>query len=277
MAPGKGKTGYSSPTTGIMRNQSQIDEDIKILHGETLSGGYTTNSEGKDKSALETLYNGYSSTDVNHLYTNWKGSDGSGDNAYVEFRIIQVGPHDNDGSAITFMATHSLPTAKQMNSTDTNKNGWIGSQMYQQTMGSYVANNLSQLKPLAVEKKSTTGNSTDGWEATSSTDDFWLLSYSELTGTSQTYFNYEGSQYDWFDGKVTNPTGANTAIAGIDKTRSGSSPAGYIYPSWFERSPRVDATDTRTFNIVYTDSKPGNYGYYREANRYYGVVPAFSL
>ncbi len=101
--------------------------------------------------------------ETGHLYTAWKSSeDVTGNktaNEFVEFRIIHVEEHDEDGSAVTFMACHALPTDKAMNNTSTNLGGWGSSNMKNTVMTDYVAKGLSGLTPAAIKptKEVTTG------------------------------------------------------------------------------------------------------------------------
>ena len=282
----------------FIKGQAQIDEDMKVLHGTA-----TQTSGGKDKAAVTTEYmnymNGLNSDGTQkqevRLYTKWNGDtkDNSGTeqaaNQYVEFRIIQVGEHDGDGSAVTFMATHSLPSAQQMNPKTeanpygTNAGGWEASYMRTTVFGEngYVQTGLSGLKDaaLTLNKKATSGSydSDKGTWVEGSTnttaDKFWLLSYSELAGEDKvSYFKNEGSQYDWCKDNVTNPTNSNPAIAGIDVTRAGSYPAGHDYSPYWLRSPYVIRSDY--FGCVY----PGGHPYcYAGAGYYMGVAPALAL
>ena len=109
---------------------------------QVLQGTLTQVSAGKDKTAVAAEYTNYmnendaegKASEV-RLYTKWYGDtkDPSGEaqdaNKWVEMRVIQVGEHDGDGSAVTFMPTHSLPTAKSINGAVTNEGGWENSVM----------------------------------------------------------------------------------------------------------------------------------------------------
>ena len=273
-----------NPEENILKTQDQIDEDMKVLHG-TLE----KTSEGKDKTAVTAEYTYYmNGKNANgeyqevRLYTKWNGSDaGDGANRWVEFRIIQVGEHDNDGSAVTFMATHSLPTAQQMNITYTSAGGWTGSEMYKAVFGNgsntegYVATGLSGLKDAVktITKKSTAGSYDTSFTDTTSSDAFWLISYSELAGEDKvSWFKNEGTQYDWCKDNVTNPTYYNPAIAGIDKTRAGSCPESSYYSWWWLRSPDVDSSDG--FGCVNTHGHLHNHA---RADDYLGVAPALAM
>ena len=142
-------------------------------------------------------------------------------------------------------------------------------------MTSYVAANMPDgftdedvLK--TVSKQDTTGG-TGSWTVSETEDSIWLMSYSELTGTAQEYAGSEGSQYAWFNGKVTNSTSANTAIANLYKTRDGSTPKnGYTY-AWL-RSPYL--TQSGSFLDVTSSGNPGSLA---GANYCLGVCPAFAM
>lgn len=170
----------------------------------------------------------------NRLYTIWNYDEVvTYANRFVEFRIIQVGAHDNDSSNVTFMATHSLPTAQLMNqgtATDpqgTNAGGWEKSYMRTTVFGDegYVQTGLSGLKDAAVtiSKKATSGSSGNWTEGSTTQDKFWLLSFSELAGenttpiTSNGYYKNEGSQYTWCKNNVTAPASKNANLTGIEK------------------------------------------------------------
>ena len=282
----------SNPESNPARNQSQIDEDMKLLHGTLTDANgnkLTTNSEGNSASAVEGIYQGYLSNEV-HLYTKWYGSttDSSGSysaNNWVEFRIIQVGQHDGDGSALTFMATHSLPEAKRMNdSSDTNSGGWYSSSL-RSAMSSYVAYYLSDLASevrntdkITAYRASTSGSWSTAATNSKTSDKFWLLSYSEVTGTthSPNYPYMEGSMYSWFSGRITNTTGSgsNPDIAGFASTRAGNSPRLKDGETWWTRTPEASSKDS--FCRINQDGTI-SVGYYNNARYYRGVVPCFTV
>lgn len=156
--------------------------------------------------------------------------------------------------------------------------------MYQtmNASGGYVMTGLSDLASAVTPvTKVSTKYASGSWASETSTDTFWLMSYSELFGENKgwipKYYKNEGSQYAWCTTNVTNPTGNNTAIKNIDKTRAGSSPAvpsGYYDTRWWGRSSYI--YNTYSFGSVDTSGDPYDY-YGIRTNRYYGVVPAFSL
>ena len=274
-------------SSGIIKPQSQIEEDMEVLRGVR-----EQTSAGKDKTAVSAEYTNYmNGKDAEgnakeiRLYTRWNGEDaGTGANQWVEFRIIQVGSHDDDGSAVTFMATHSLPTAKQMNDSATNSGGWASSAMRTSVFaeGGYVQAGLSGLKDVAktINKVAISGSHGSWVEGSTTQDKFWLMSFSELAGentapiTSYGWYKNEGSQYDWCrTNAVANFMISNVAFAGIDKTRDGSSyPVGYSDAAWWLRAP--SGNFSYSFGCVYTDGCPS---YYSSASDGLGVVPCFAL
>ncbi len=271
-------------------------ESAKSDHpGQTVDTDKGQSEIDKNQNNITTFWNNFYSKngteEESHLYAIWQEDTvQTFANRFVESRIIQVGAHDSDTSAVTFMATHSLPTAKQMNpktETDpygTNTTGWSGSAM-RTTMnadGGYVMTGLSKLSGAvkAVNKMQATYDSANSkWNDTASlsdtTDTFWLISYSEIAGEGKvSYFKNEGSQYDWCKTNVTEPTGDNTALANMDKTRDGiNESAGASTSHWWERSPNVD--NITSFGHVRTAGNPGLGDYSSYEAR--GVVPCFSM
>ena len=282
------EAGAEDPEADVIKKQDEIEEDMKVLHGTI-----TQTSAGKDKDAVSAEYTNYmNGKDAEgnakeiRLYTKWNGEDaGSGANQWVEFRIIQVGEHLNyssdvnsgDGSAVTFMATHSLPTSKQMNTSSINNTGgWTGSTMHTSVFaeGGYVQTGLSDLVShvIPVAKASTAGD-WKTWTNTTSQEKFWLISYSELAGEDKvSYFNNEGAQYEWCKTNVISPSfNYNPGIAGMDKTRAGSSPADVGNMGWWERSPELDSA--WAFGTAGTDGVLGSsYCIYTR-----GVLPCFAF
>lgn len=211
----------------------------------------------------------------NRLYTTWNYEDPSYyGNRYVEFRIIQVGEHDNDGSNVTFMATHALPALKQANYT-ASPVGWTESTLYQtmNALDGYVMTGLSNLKDavLSVTKKSVKTASGSS-SLTTSEDRFWILSYSELTGTTKKSYGYynEGTQYEYFKGKAELPENNPHDDLKIARSRSKSSE----FHSWWLRTvlsnPIIEG-------MVYV-SDEGAFSGARGISLYYeGVVPCFAM
>ncbi len=275
-----GIAGADNPEESILKTQSEIDEDMEVLHGTK-----SRTSVGLDKATVASEYtnfmngrsvDGGTAQEV-RLYTRWNGA-GANDGAirWVEFRVIHVGEHDGDKSAVTFMATHSLPTGKYMNPYFNNDGGWGSTDMRNRTIGEFVSNGLKGLESAAitVTKKATAGRCAwpaSTWSDSTTDDKFWLLSYSEVFGEagyiSSGWLRAEGTQYDWCAANVKNPMGSNAAIANLNYTRAGSNLGG----SWWLRSPIVD--NWRYFGAVNSEGS---------LNRHYaddtlGVIPAFCM
>ncbi len=298
-----------SPESNVLKTAAQIAEDMAVLHDAR-----SATSASKDKTAVTAEYTNYmqgksadSSADKEvRLYTRWNDTDATEDaDKYVEFRIIQVGEHDGDGSALTFAATHSLPAAQVMNTSKTNEGGWASSHMRTKVFGAngYVAMGLSDLVSSKVVKavNKTTAYRASGsgdWSVSSdertTSDSFWLLSNTEVFGDSSETnklisdgcFELEGSQYAWFKAEKVNAgsgwaTSGNSAIAGMYKTRSGSNSKNSESWNWWLRSPRVGGSNgsgswgdgSDTFGDVGSVGEP--YDYY--AWNAFSVVPAFAM
>ncbi|MDO4841181.1 MAG: hypothetical protein Q3982_00685 [Phoenicibacter congonensis] len=244
----------ASPDATILKTQSQIDA-LRSNPSASVSE-WTTLMQNNAR-----------------LYTFWQEDAALPyANRYVEFRIIQVGEHDNDGSAVSFMATHALPAAQQMNSEGTSVGGWTGSQLYKTVMPGYVAKGLQGISPKAVAKKSTTSTTTEDWAEITTSDTFWLLSYSEVTGSSLPYIRSEGTQYVWFADSGIKPSSSNPALAGLPKTRNGGTPASAWDLQAWSRSP--DVQFGRGFGTIDNAGYPDSTFF---ASRYYSIVPAFSF
>ena len=284
---------------GILKSQIQIDEDMAVLHGTK-----ETTSAGNNKAAVEAEYKNYmNGKNANgeaqevRLYTKWNLNDTSADaNKWVEFRIIQVGEHLNDstdatsgdGSAVTFMATHALPAAQQMNTAKTNTGGWEASTLRttMNAQNSYVMTGLSDLAPSvkAVTKKSTGGEYYNEYiddrsklTDTYTTDTFWTVSYSELCGENTVVitdtenwglYRNEGSQYSWFTNKITNVKGSNSAIENLSYTRDNTRLNVY----WWSRSFFLEKSQPYNFGGVGYNGDP-TYGV--DVTTLRAVVPAF--
>jgi hypothetical protein len=288
---GEGDLATVADAANNFRSEADVKADMAVLHGEKAA-----NNQGEDKAAVEARWSDYMGSDTGgsssshdgwtsstvHLYTRWNGDSktASDEDGWVELRVVQVGAHDSDGSAVTFMAVHSLPTGKAVNGTSssdaTTSGGWEKSEMRTTVMKDYVQANLDEGFKSAVKtvSKKTVNTSDPSSDPTvSSTDDaVWLMSYKELTGTKQSFTGDEGEQYSWFSGKVTDPTGNNAAIANLCYTRSGSIPSSLTgYYAWL-RSPCLylktyfmSASSTgNPYSNIYTHSK-------------FGVCPALAM
>ena len=192
-----------------------------------------------------------------------------------------------DGSVLSFMATHALPTAYAMNSSETSSGGWnscavrgklrSGGEIYN-NFPSDLRNNIKQVKKLTV--KDDTGDSFTAPTQTT-TDLFWLMSYRELVATGNFVKDAspnEGTTYQLCNKKkIDGETENNSVIGAMCRTRAGRSPGNL----WFS-SPTTGVTWLRApyaswgFRaIAYTPVQPGVVDYHWQADECMGVAPCF--
>ena len=236
------------PTIGKKKTATEIDKDLTILRDKNNS----------DYSKVVEEYKNFMNTDSVHLYVKWLGStvDSSGkeqiDNQYLEFRIIHVGEHDNDGSVLTFQMTHTIPTAFALGGESVKTSGWEGSvlrseiqkfgEMYKKVMGNFKT----------LTKKSMKGGVSQ--EIVETQDDFWIASATEIYGGNCSAGAAEGVQYDWFK-KVLKNAGSGADYythhyALVKKTRAGFLPLGEntydgFQGRWWTRTPEKDRNNAQ--------------------------------
>ena len=223
-----------------------------------------------------------------------KGTAGSltlSDGSNLPFRLIGI-LHDDkaDGSGrkagLTFMAWNALPKAYAMNNRSTNEGGWRDSLLRNQMNNGEIWNQFptdfqNNVTPVLKQTNNMLYGYTVGSSASATADKVWLVSYRELVPTLYDGWktsggfqalSQEGSQYEYFNGKVTNNFSGNGILSGIYKTVSGSAPLGADSNRWWERSPYPSGNGS--FLLV------GSYGdpsYYNDAYYRCSVVPAFSF
>ena len=196
---------------------STIESDMDALRDTSRS----------DYKTVKAKWDGYYNNDV-HLYATYAGGeteqaedDSTSElNKYVEFRIIQIGEHDSDRSAVTFMATHLLPSAYDSGQSA----GWGTSALCKRMNSGDIYSKFSPYfvdRVIRATKKYGTGNTT----VTSGSYRFWLFSRSELAGPTSMAPAYpitEGSQYAWCSANSIKDS-YNTGQAAIAnyKTRAG--------------------------------------------------------
>ena len=233
------------------------------------------------------LYATYEGGETEKSYNNGDASDL---NKYVEFRILEVSganghlniegvPTSTDGSVVTFMATHVLPTAYEMDELNTKYGGWEKEQLrveLQKEKGSIFKKFSSSFTDDITEVKKRNhigGGSSDPAEVgTETTDAFWLLSYSELYfkgDYSTSAPTCEGTTYQLCKDKEINVTSANSVLT--LKTRAGATPGSSdIVDSWWLRSPKVN--DLQYFLGTTPEGTP--WGSTNPSNKR-GVAPCF--
>lgn len=269
---------FYGPRSFLACNEDFVVSDPrkgKLYHALTERGFMTV---AELKTAASNVESGsYNTAFINtedecHFFTLLKSTDGSyvdpsSADSWAEFRIVHVGQHDSDGTGITFQAVHMLPKAYQMNSTATNEGGWASSELRTKMQAGGEIYNMfdSSFMDKVVDVPATSsGNSPKG--------KLWLPSYSELTGTSQQYVASDGSQFDYWNGKVTNPIDENDCLH-ITGSRSGNSVSLIELDNcWWLRTPNTQYLET--FQFV---SGSGFPSFYNDSNLLLGVVPCFSL
>ncbi|WP_137656589.1 DUF6273 domain-containing protein [Bifidobacterium moukalabense] len=264
------------------------------------------NANGLKRIATDLSENGtgsqYYAIMESNLQKDVRGSITLSDGSKLPFRLIGV-LHDDlaDGSGrkagLTFMAVNAMPKAYCMIGTmpsdnttscsgeSTNWGGWRDSRLRQWMNGGEVWNMFPQtfrdnVSTVLKQTNNMEYGNTAGSAASATSDRLWLVSYRELvptlydgwktSGGFQT-LSQEGSQYEFFKGRVTNNYSSNRILQGMYKTASGSSPAGIHYDYWWERSSHPRAS--LYFLCVGSD---GNPRYYSGLNRR-ALVPAFSF
>ena len=233
-----------------------------------------------------------------------KGTLTLSDGSNLPFQLIGI-LHDDkaDGSGkkagLTFMAWNALPKAYCMNGTmpngtvtscssdgSTNKGGWRDSNLRQWMNNGEIWNQFptdfqNNVTTVLKQTNNMDYGSTSGSAASATADRVWLVSYRELVPSIYSGWagcngfqalSQEGSQYEYFKGKVTNNYSSNSILSGIYKTVSGSAPSGASGNYWWERSPYPN--DSYIFLRVHSNGGPSsNSGAYCR----YSVVPAFSF
>ena len=220
-----------------------------------------------------------------------KGTLTLSDGSNLPFRLIGI-LHDDkaDGSGrkagLTFMAWNALPKAYAMNNNYSNKGGWRDSLLRNQMNNGEIWNQFptdfqNNVTPVLKQTNNMYYGNAVGSSASATADKVWLVSYRELVPTLYNGWktsggfqalSQEGSQYEYFNGKVTNNYSGNGILSGIYNAVSGSAPVGASNGSWWERSPDPDGDNY--FLLVSSNGDPSDdhYAYYRCS-----VVPAFSF
>ena len=209
------------------------------------------------------------------------------DGTTLTYRIIGIA-HDDlaDGSGkagLTFQAIHSLAKAYRMNATATNTGGWEASELRASMNSGEIWNLLPadlQGSIATVNKMTHNVSGSDvnkNVAVTETNDELFILSYAEYVPTSCWASSYpwtaqEGSQYEYWAGKVMNNSGSNMCLANLYKTAEDKTPTGAHDTFCWERSTCLYSTDY--FFGVYSNGNPiVSYGYF--ASYQYSVAPAW--
>lgn len=295
---------------GVATSTALADEPAKCNTSadKVCYAGY--NANGLKTIANDLSVNGKSSKYYAKMHDNLtndvKGTITLKDGSSLPFRLIGI-LHDDlaDGSGrkagLTFMAVNAMPKAYCMNGVmpsdttttcqggATDRGGWRDSGLRRWMNGGEVWDMFPEAFRTGVSAVLKQSNSLDygrtsGSAASATSDRLWLVSYRELVPTigwredagGFQALNQEGSQYEFFKGRVTHNYSSNTILANMYRTASGSRPAGlykYYFDGWWERSS--SPVYAGYFLSVISDGSP-NYSNVH-AGRRFALVPAFSF
>lgn len=229
-----------------------------------------------------------------HLFVKVAG-DGSAVNDWIEMRIINVGNHDNDGSAITFQTTHALKDAYAFDTSYTDPT------LATPYMGSWNSSNLrlslnmdwynelpDSIKTNLVEViklyNRTAGEKPNGGTASPTGDKVWALSFTEyidITGTDNEWWtepSHLGSTYNFYaskhfeTGKAPDPASEQALIIGaLNKKRDGYEATGmYGWQRSLSPNKKYDVL------LIYDSGNVSSYYGAPPSNRFY-VAPSFAF
>ena len=247
---------YTSPLNNVVKTSAEIRADVaKIKAGDA---------------ATIAEYEGYMQTDAYHLYTTYADANAKGaEDGFAEFRIVEVGNHDAD-EALTFQATHVLPTAARQKSSRA-ASAWGRTELCSRMNSGDIFTSFKTAFTddiLEVEKASAeAGNST----ITPATHKLWLASMGEVSGG---YRTNEGTQYAFFKNVGVTYGEENPAL--VLKTREGNVCEGdyWVEGRWWTRSTTY--TNSVGFMAItdlgVVDAWPYYYPY-----RATGISPCFSF
>lgn len=295
---------------GLATSTALADEPQKCGTSDTVCyAGY--NANGLKQIANDLSLNGtgsrYYPAMESDLQKDVRGSITLSDGSKLPFRLIGI-LHDDlaDGSGrkagLTFMAVNAMPKAYCMNGVmpsddtttcsggNTNLGGWRDSGLRRWMNGGEVWDMFPEafrtgVSAVLKQSNNTAIGSTFGSAASATSDRLWLVSYRELVPTicgswknagGCQALNQEGSQYEFFKGRVTNSNWSNTILANMYRTASGSQPSGFYYyyfDGWWERSS--SPTYAGYFLSVIENGDPSYNNV--SADSRFALVPAFSF
>lgn len=238
-------TTFIAPTTSTVTANARTIPGIK--YGLNYIKAAAEDLKAKEKagdiarSQFYRVINDWMTNDSYHLYTLLKSGsaykDPSNTDSWAEFRIIQVGQHDNDESGLTFQMVHGLPTRYQY---DTNGNSganlnWLNSTLrYNCQAGGAIyqildTNLTNSFKSIEKKYNTTAGAKPSESTIASTTDKLWILSYTEYqSNVNTTYWTKDqlGSTYTYWKSKAivndSETCPSNPPLLNLTKTRSGT-------------------------------------------------------
>lgn len=209
------------------------------------------------------------------------------DGTRMEFRIVGINHDDRSWAqtdkgdvkkaGITMQAVGLMPKAYPMNETATNEGGWRDSALranMNEATGE-INQLFKDLLPYVATVDKLSKNRDDGTTtnddlkkipATATADNLWIMSYAELVKTCYSTLSGlegEGSQYEYWYGKVKKNWGSNTCLK---MHRFNVTTA----DRWYERS--VNPSDTVNYAAVDPVGDPSSGS---AANNQYYVAPCF--
>lgn len=253
------------------------------------------NGQGYDAEALATIGEDLSKNGENSIYykqfhdymtVGVDNTTGQGDKrgiirtskGNVEFRLIGINHDDradgNGKAGLTFLATDSsvIPTHRMKKNYNIFYGGWRDSDLRnglndkKGDIWEIMPDSFKQHVVPVIKQSST--NMYDNMQTNATAEKLTLLSYKELVDQSywgnDTSFNQEGTQYEFFKGKVTRNYSSNDVLNRYNwKTADG----------WkWERSASSSISGCARY--VYNDGDPSIGNIVDDA---YGVAPAFSF
>ena len=243
---------FVSEESEIKKTPSQIESDVASIY----AGNQTVIDEYKsymknDNYHLYSVYFGYSADEVASLNET---------NEYVEFRIIDVGSHDDDGSALTFQATHVLPSAYIYHGYNDFDGGWPKTSLRAKLQDDGEIVNYFPSEFVTDMKKVTkkTMFETNKTTITTSSDKMWIPSFVEVYSSTEDGYKGEGTQYAYYSSLgIKYKNDYNPSL--ILYTRAGN-PAGGAFselvggelvykPYWKLRSPNLTCVQDRYLQV----------------------------
>ena len=265
LVPGQGEESDSFYLKDVDKNLTYSLVEVKS-HAEDIS------AKG-ESSEWYRQYEGYIADESAYeCWTTWDGTP-------YEVRVIGIN-HDvkSDGTGkagLTFQFKNLLNDEHSMKPVNISAGGWGSSDlrksMNEGVIWKSVPSDLGGAieavqKGYGIERNQTSP------DVEYSPDKLFVASYFELTGTvqgrwlSKEWLSREGSQYEYWKGKVENGLGENPRLVkGFQNTPG-------VPNLWWERSIYPD-TDTHFFRVI-TDGNPSNNG---SASAPGGVCPCFCL
>lgn len=190
-------------------------------------------------SAFYSVFNDWMTNDSYHLYTLLKSGssyqDPTNTDSWAEFRIIQVGQHDNDGSGLTFQMVHGLPNTYAFDSAG--KTGadlnWASSTLRNslnnngEILSQFDSNLIATSKTVSKKYNTTAGAKPSESTILTSRDTLWILSYTEYqSNVNTTYWSKDqlGSTYAfWNHFSINNDVASDVdQLKKLCATRSGT-------------------------------------------------------